>query len=124
MLSRSIGEDWQTCATDHCLSWRDTEKQIIRTRESTNEVSCLRSRILDTTGFYQNYKNKYSHINREWKEGILSSAVISTGNSATWVIFNGDVEPEWAEALNSALDDNRLLTLPNGIGIKLGIDTR
>lgn len=34
------------------------------------------------------------------------------------------MEPEWAEALNSALDDNRLLTLPNGIGIKLGSATR
>nr|XP_012219219.1 PREDICTED: cytoplasmic dynein 2 heavy chain 1 [Linepithema humile] len=67
------------------------------------------------------------HVNqrtREWKEGILSNAVTSAGNSATWIIFNGDVEPEWAEALNSALDDNRLLTLPNGIGIKLGSATR
>ncbi|KAL0104886.1 hypothetical protein PUN28_016497 [Cardiocondyla obscurior] len=61
---------------------------------------------------------------REWKEGVLSSAVTSAGNTATWIIFNGDVEPEWAEALNSALDDNRLLTLPNGIGIKLGNGTR
>jgi len=67
---------------------------------------------------------KYACINREWKEGVLSNAVTSAGNSITWIIFNGDVEPEWAEALNSALDDNRLLTLPNGIGVKLGSDTR
>ncbi|KAF7378965.1 hypothetical protein HZH66_015199 [Vespula vulgaris] len=57
---------------------------------------------------------------REWKEGLLSSAVITAGEASTWIIFNGDVEPEWAEALNSALDDNRLLTLPNGVGVKLG----
>ncbi|KAL2712648.1 cytoplasmic dynein 2 heavy chain 1 [Vespula squamosa] len=57
---------------------------------------------------------------REWKEGLLSSAVITAGETSTWIIFNGDVEPEWAEALNSALDDNRLLTLPNGVGVKLG----
>ncbi|XP_020293197.1 cytoplasmic dynein 2 heavy chain 1 [Pseudomyrmex gracilis] len=61
---------------------------------------------------------------REWKEGVLSSTIMSAGNSATWIVFNGDVEPEWAEALNSALDDNRLLTLPNGIGVKLGSGTR
>lgn len=66
--------------------------------------------------------NMFAH--REWKEGVLSSAVTSAGNSATWIIFNGDVEPEWAEALNSALDDNRLLTLPNGIRVKLGSGTR
>lgn len=66
----------------------------------------------------------YVCARREWKEGVLSSAVTSAGNSATWIIFNGDVEPEWAEALNSALDDNRSLTLPNGIGVKLGSGTR
>lgn len=46
--------------------------------------------------------------------------MITAGEASTWIIFNGDVEPEWAEALNSALDDNRLLTLPNGVGVKLG----
>lgn len=61
---------------------------------------------------------------REWKEGLLSNAVASAENSTTWIILNGDVEPEWAEALNSALDDNRLLTLPNGVGVKLGLGTK
>lgn len=63
-------------------------------------------------------------LNREWKDGVLSSAITSAGDTATWIVFNGDVEPEWAEALNSALDDNRLLTLPNGIGVRLGSGTR
>ena len=61
---------------------------------------------------------------REWKEGLLSSAVVSAGDSTIWIILNGDVEPDWAEALNSALDDNRLLTLPNGVGVKLGPRTK
>ncbi|XP_078051355.1 cytoplasmic dynein 2 heavy chain 1-like, partial [Augochlora pura] len=61
---------------------------------------------------------------REWKEGLLSSAVTSAGESTTWIVLNGDVEPDWAEALNSALDDNRLLTLPNGVGVKLGSGTK
>lgn len=66
----------------------------------------------------------FFHSIREWKEGLLSNAVATAGDSTTWIILNGDVEPDWAEALNSALDDNRLLTLPNGVGVKLGYGTK
>jgi dynein heavy chain 1 len=30
------------------------------------------------------------------------------------IIFNDDADPEWVENLNCVLDDNHLLTLPNG----------
>eukprot|EP00792_Barthelona_sp_PAP020_P005909 TRINITY_DN2847_c0_g1_i1.p1 TRINITY_DN2847_c0_g1~~TRINITY_DN2847_c0_g1_i1.p1 ORF type:complete len:3695 (-),score=1083.53 TRINITY_DN2847_c0_g1_i1:9-10742(-) len=36
----------------------------------------------------------------------------------TYVICDGDIDPEWIESLNSVLDDNALLTLPSGERIK------
>jgi len=41
-----------------------------------------------------------------------------------WIIFDGDVDPEWVENLNSLLDDNKLLTLPNGERLALPENVR
>jgi dynein heavy chain 2 len=55
---------------------------------------------------------------REFNDGILTSVsrVVSKADKDTksWVICDGDIDPSWIESLNSVLDDNHLLTLPNG----------
>ena len=73
---------------------------------------------------------------REWNDGlfthILRKIVDNMRGETTkrhWIIFDGDVDPEWVENLNrcdrssdcltrtyssSVLDDNKILTLPNG----------
>uniref|UniRef100_A0A1I8II96 Dynein heavy chain, cytoplasmic n=1 Tax=Macrostomum lignano TaxID=282301 RepID=A0A1I8II96_9PLAT len=58
---------------------------------------------------------------REWFDGIFTHTLRKIVDSLRgeagkrqWIIFDGDVDPEWVENLNSVLDDNKLLTLPNG----------
>ena len=64
------------------------------------------------------------HDTREWTDGVLTDAsrkvVIEPSNVRSWIVCDGDVDPEWIESLNSVLDDNHLLTLPNGERIAFG----
>ncbi|CAN0489464.1 unnamed protein product, partial [Phaeothamnion confervicola] len=63
----------------------------------------------------------------EWTDGVFTRVLRDVlankrGGSADrrhWIVFDGDVDPEWAENLNSVLDDNRVLTLPSGERLEL-----
>ena len=64
------------------------------------------------------------HDTREWFDGVLTASarkvIKEPADTHNWIICDGDIDPEWAEALNSVLDDNRLLTIPNGERIQFG----
>ncbi|XP_061172861.1 cytoplasmic dynein 1 heavy chain 1-like isoform X1 [Saccostrea echinata] len=58
---------------------------------------------------------------REWSDGLFTHVLRKIIDNVRgelqkrqWIIFDGDVDPEWVENLNSVLDENKLLTLPNG----------
>lgn len=67
------------------------------------------------------------HLNvntRQWYDGVLTQTAIAVNieppEVTSWIICDGDVDCEWIEALNSVLDDNKLLTLPSGWRIQFG----
>ncbi|KAG5468437.1 hypothetical protein LSCM1_02417 [Leishmania martiniquensis] len=65
-------------------------------------------------------------MTRNWTDGIFSSIFRSinkptegTERERRYVVFDGDVDAKWVEDMNSVMDDNKLLTLPNGERIRL-----
>lgn len=85
---------------------------------------------------------------REWNDGLFTHIlrkivddVRGESSKRHWIVFDGDVDPEWVENLNrlvkylhlnacllfvvcSVLDDNKLLTLPNGERLNLPSNVR
>lgn len=65
-----------------------------------------------------------NHDTREFQDGVLTASarqVVKEPDGTTcWIVIDGDIDPEWIESLNSVLDDNHLLTLPNGERIAFG----
>ncbi|XP_039269307.2 cytoplasmic dynein 2 heavy chain 1-like [Styela clava] len=61
---------------------------------------------------------------REWSDGVLTNSarevIREDSDVHSWIICDGDIDPEWIESLNSVLDDNRLLTMPSGERIQFG----
>ena len=68
----------------------------------------------------------------EWTDGVFTKllrkvsegASLRGGIKRSWIVFDGDVDPEWAENLNSVLDDNKVLTLPSGDRLKIPNNVR
>jgi len=66
-------------------------------------------------------------VTRDWTDGVLSRIFRELNqplppnkeDEMRWIIYDGDVDALWVENMNSVMDDNRLLTLPNGERIRL-----
>ena len=66
---------------------------------------------------------EYDLMTNEWTDGLGSTLIRHATNSTTddkkWVVFDGPVDAIWIENMNTVLDDNCTLCLPNGERIKL-----
>ncbi|KEP65299.1 UNVERIFIED_CONTAM: ATPase family associated with various cellular activities (AAA) domain-containing protein [Hammondia hammondi] len=66
---------------------------------------------------------KVDSLTQEWSDGVAARMVrefaASESGSPKWIVFDGPVDSLWIESMNTALDDNQMLCLPNGERIKL-----
>jgi dynein heavy chain len=65
-------------------------------------------------------------VTRDWTDGLLSKMfrelnepLKAEQREARYIVFDGDVDALWVENMNSVMDDNKLLTLPNGERIRM-----
>jgi len=71
-------------------------------------------------------KELYGYTNmqtKEWHDGLMGHTMRTLGDMAghdpRWIVLDGDLDANWIESMNSVMDDNKMLTLPNNERIPL-----
>ncbi|XP_068978772.1 dynein axonemal heavy chain 2 [Bombus flavifrons] len=66
---------------------------------------------------------EYNLTTGEWHDGVISSIMRKTCSDDSpdtkWILFDGPVDADWIENMNSVMDDNKVLTLINNDRITL-----
>lgn len=80
------------------------------------EVAC---RIINPKSVSDgNLFGRFDSETSEWMDGVLSKTFREMATTAleqrSWIIFDGCMDPLWAEKLNTLLDDNKKLCLTSG----------
>lgn len=100
-------------------------------RQVKSSLTLLDAKLLSSKQLF----GELDTVTREWSDGLFTTVLRRLYETSSkdessddagfhWIVFDGDVDPDWVESLNSVLDDNRILTLPNGEQIPLLANTR
>ncbi|KAI5960962.1 DYN1 [Candida pseudojiufengensis] len=64
---------------------------------------------------------KFDNFTKQWTDGLFTSQLRKVIDNTRgelkkriWIVFDGRIDPIWAENLNSVLDNNKVFTLPTG----------
>ncbi|KAL9129037.1 MAG: hypothetical protein Q9217_002407 [Psora testacea] len=107
--------------------WKVLLRALQRAEGIDGVSHIIDSKVMSKEALYGNLDS----TTREWTDGLFTSILRKIVDNLRgedskrhWIIFDGDVDPEWVENLNSVLDDNKLLTLPNGERLSLPPNVR
>ncbi|GAA5979126.1 hypothetical protein JCM10908_002813 [Rhodotorula pacifica] len=116
-----------SAATGKSTAWRTLLAAIERLTGTEGVSYVIDPKAISKDALY----GTLDSTTREWNDGLFTSVlrrivddVRGESSKTHWIVFDGDVDPEWVENLNSVLDDNKLLTLPNGERLSLPPNVR
>ncbi|WFD02078.1 hypothetical protein MOBT1_000756 [Malassezia obtusa] len=98
-------------------AWRTLLAALARAEGASHAVHVLEPKVWSKEHLF----GTLDATTREWTDGLFTRLLRRVRENARreseqrhWIVFDGDIDPEWVESLNSVLDDNRVLTLPTG----------
>ncbi|PGH26987.1 dynein heavy chain, cytoplasmic [Polytolypa hystricis UAMH7299] len=108
-------------------AWKTLLQALQRVEGIEGVCHVIDSKVMSKEALYGNLDS----TTREWTDGLFTGILRKIVDNLRgedskrhWIVFDGDVDPEWVENLNSVLDDNKLLTLPNGERLNLPSNVR
>ncbi|CAN6639183.1 dynein heavy chain, cytoplasmic [Trichomonascus vanleenenianus] len=108
-----------------------TYRTLLNAIQSFEGIECVHYLIDAKVMSKEELYGSLDTTTREWTDGLftgilrrVSENLRGEAQKRHWIVFDGDVDPEWVENLNSVLDDNKILTLPNGERIALPPNVR
>ncbi|RFU30184.1 hypothetical protein B7463_g6181, partial [Scytalidium lignicola] len=113
--------------TGKSVAWKVLLQALQQVEGVEGVCHVIDSKVMSKEALYGNLDS----TTREWTDGLFTSILRKIVDNLRgeeskrhWIVFDGDVDPEWVENLNSVLDDNKLLTLPNGERLNLPSNVR
>lgn len=107
--------------------WKVLLQALQRVEGTEGVFHIIDSKVMSKEALY----GSLDSTTREWTDGLFTSILRKIVDNLRredskrhWIVFDGDVDPEWVENLNSVLDDNKILTLPNGERLNLPSNVR
>jgi dynein heavy chain, axonemal len=103
------------------LKLKEEEVKLIKRRCTYNGID---NRIVNPKAIsIKHLMGHFDETSREWTDGLLTyyfrQACADKSGRMQLLTFDGSIEPDWVENLNSVLDDNKRLTLSTGESLYL-----